>query len=55
MKNCKFCRIIAGELPVSVAYEDDIVIAIMDINPVNPGHVMVIPKKHLPCIKQIKG
>lgn len=48
MSDCIFCDIIAGESPASVVYEDDVVIAIMDINPINTGHVMVIPKKHFP-------
>ncbi len=48
MSNCIFCDIIAGESPASVVYEDDTVIAIMDIGPVNPGHAMVIPKEHIP-------
>jgi histidine triad (HIT) family protein len=46
MSDCVFCDIVAGELPASVVYEDDVLIAIMDIAPVNPGHTMVIPKKH---------
>jgi histidine triad (HIT) family protein len=46
MDDCVFCRIIRGELPGSTVYEDDTVIAIMDTQPVNPGHVLVIPKKH---------
>ena len=47
MGDCIFCDIIAGEAPASVVYEDDVVICIMDIGPVNPGHLMVIPKKHI--------
>jgi histidine triad (HIT) family protein len=50
VSDCIFCDILAGELPASVVYEDDVVIAIMDIGPVNPGHVMIIPKKHVPLI-----
>ena len=50
MSECIFCDLIAGKLPVSIAYEDDIVIAVMDISPVNPGYLMVIPKKHILCI-----
>ena len=50
MSNCIFCDILAGEAPASFVYEDDIVIAIMDISPVNPGHVMVIPREHIPCM-----
>lgn len=48
MSDCVFCDIIAGNLPASVVYEDSTVMAIMDISPVNLGHVIVIPKKHIP-------
>jgi len=43
---CIFCRIASGELPASVVYEDERTIAFLDIQPVNPGHVLVIPKAH---------
>jgi histidine triad (HIT) family protein len=43
---CIFCRIASGELPASVVYEDDYAMAFLDIQPINPGHVLVIPKKH---------
>jgi histidine triad (HIT) family protein len=46
--DCVFCKIIAKKLEASIVYEDETVIAIMDIQPVNPGHVLVIPKKHIP-------
>lgn len=45
--SCVFCRIAAGELPADVVYEDDRVIAFLDIHPLNPGHTLVIPKVHL--------
>jgi len=48
VSDCIFCKILAGKLPASIVYEDDIVMAVMDIGPVNPGHVIVIPKKHVP-------
>ncbi|MFP6650729.1 MAG: HIT family protein [Dehalococcoidia bacterium] len=44
--DCIFCRIVAGESPDSVIYRDDRVIAFMDIRPVNPGHLLVIPIAH---------
>lgn len=44
--DCVFCKIIKGELPSKVLYEDDLVIAIMDINPLVDGHTLIIPKKH---------
>ena len=47
MNECIFCKIINGEIPSKIVYEDDKVRAIMDINPVVDGHVLVIPKKHV--------
>lgn len=46
MDDCIFCKIVKGEIPSNKIYEDEKVIAILDIQPVNPGHVLVIPKKH---------
>ena len=45
-KTCIFCRIIRGEVPSFRVFEDDRSLAFMDINPANPGHVLVIPKIH---------
>ncbi len=44
--DCLFCQIVAGEIPSNKIYETDNVIAFLDINPVNPGHTLVVPKKH---------
>ena len=47
MKNdCIFCAIAAGEIPSFKVYEDDLVLAYLDINPFSKGHVLVIPKAH---------
>lgn len=46
MDNCIFCKIINGEMPASIAYEDEICLAFMDVQPVTPGHVLVVPRKH---------
>ncbi len=46
MDQCVFCKIARGELPSTKLYEDDLVLSFMDINPINPGHVLVIPKAH---------
>ncbi len=46
MDNCLFCKIIAGEIPAQKVYEDEKVVVILDIKPVNPGHVLVLPKEH---------
>lgn len=50
MEDCVFCDIIAGNAPSSTVYEDETVIVIMTIGPVNPGHAMVIPKQHVPYL-----
>jgi histidine triad (HIT) family protein len=44
MQDCVFCKIIKGELPSSKVYEDDTVLAFLDIHPTSPGHTLVIPK-----------
>lgn len=44
--NCIFCKIIAKEIPSHVVYEDDDTLAFLDIHPNNPGHTLVVPKKH---------
>lgn len=46
MDNCVFCEIVKGALPASIVYSDEKVLAFMDIQPVNPGHVLIIPKAH---------
>ena len=45
-KDCIFCRILVGELPATFIFRDDEIAAFMDIQPVNPGHVLVIPARH---------
>ena len=46
MTDCIFCKIIKGQIPSYKVYEDDRFLAFLDINPLNPGHAQVIPKKH---------
>lgn len=46
MEDCIFCKIIKGEIPSCTLYEDETVLAFLDIGPVNPGHTLVIPKTH---------
>ena len=46
MENCIFCKIVRGELPSEKIYEDENTFAFLDRKPVNPGHTLVIPKKH---------
>jgi histidine triad (HIT) family protein len=45
--DCLFCRIAAGELPATMVHEDDLVIAIRDINPRAPTHILLLPREHV--------
>lgn len=47
MNDCVFCKIISGDLPGTIVDEDQHCLVIMDIQPINQGHVLVIPKQHL--------
>ena len=46
MSDCLFCKIISGQIPCAKVYEDDHVLAFLDINPVNPGHLLLVTKEH---------
>ena len=50
---CIFCKIIEAEIPAKVVYDDDSVVAFMDIKPINAGHVLVIPKEHAESLKDV--
>ena len=52
--NCLFCKIIKGEIPSTKVYEDEYVYAFNDINPEAPIHVLIVPKKHITSILDIK-
>ena len=51
--SCVFCEIIAGRAESSLAYEDEHVIAFMDIRPLTPGHVLVVPRVHADCLEAL--
>ena len=53
MTDCIFCRILAGELPGTFVHRDEQIAAFMDIQPVNPGHLLVIPTRHAPYLADI--
>jgi histidine triad (HIT) family protein len=53
VEECVFCKIVRGELPSFTIYEDDRVLAFADINPISPGHTLVIPKKHAENLYEI--
>lgn len=53
MTDCLFCKIANREIPASVVYEDQRVLAFNDINPQAPTHVFVIPKRHIASLNEI--
>ena len=52
-KDCIFCRILKGELEASFVYRDDVCSAFMDIQPINAGHLLVIPNRHAPSLADL--
>lgn len=44
--DCIFCKIVAGEIPCSKIYEDELFIGFLDIKPIHKGHALIVPKKH---------
>ncbi|MCU7650789.1 HIT family protein [Pseudomonas piscis] len=53
--NCIFCQIIAGALPAAVIYRDEHCMAFMDVHPLGPGHVLLIPQSHVEKLDQLPG
>ena len=53
MTECTFCPILAGEVPGTFVYRDEQCAAFMDIQPVNPGHVLVVPVRHAPYLADL--
>lgn len=51
--SCLFCRIVAREIPATILFEDDLVMAFLDIAPINPGHLLVIPQEHHESIASV--
>jgi histidine triad (HIT) family protein len=53
MKDCTFCKIIAGEAPGDIVYSDEQVTAFHDIHPVAPVHILVVPNEHIRSVNEI--
>ena len=51
--DCVFCKLISGELEVSVVHQDEFCLALMDIQPINPGHTLVVPRRHAACLADL--
>ncbi|MGM0410843.1 MAG: HIT domain-containing protein, partial [Bacillota bacterium] len=54
MNDCLFCNIAAGESDTDLIYEDQKVVAFEDINPQAPIHFLIVPKKHIPTLNDLK-
>lgn len=54
MDNCIFCKIVKGEVPCFKIYEDSQFMAFLDINPLNLGHTLVIPKQHFNWVDEVE-
>ena len=55
MSDCIFCKIASGEIPCSLVYQDNLVMAFKDINPLAPVHILIIPKQHIESAQEING
>jgi len=51
--NCIFCKIVAGQIPAKLAYEDELFVAFHDIHPKAPLHLLIIPKRHIESLQQV--
>ena len=53
--DCLFCRIVAGELPSTPVHDDDLVVAIRDINPQASTHILLLPRAHIASVADLTG
>jgi len=54
MSDCLFCRIIKREIPASIVYEDEHMLAFKDIDPQAPTHLLVVPKRHIASLNELQ-
>ena len=55
MTDCIFCKIISGDIPADIVFQDDDVLAFRDLNPQAPTHILVIPKKHIATTNDLQS
>lgn len=53
--DCVICKLVAGVLEVSIIHQDDVCVAFMDIQPINPGHALVVPRRHAPALADLEA
>ena len=54
MGNCVFCEIVEGSCPASIVFQDETCVVFMDIQPINPGHMLVVAKEHSASLSELK-
>jgi histidine triad (HIT) family protein len=54
MNDCVFCRVVRGEAPAGIVYQDEDVTAFHDINPCAPVHILIVPNRHITSVSQIE-
>ena len=54
-QECSFCAIVAGRAEASVVHQDETVVAFMDLHPVTPGHLLVVPREHAVGLEDLDG
>ncbi len=55
MKDCIFCRIVAGEIPAKVVHQDDEIVALRDANPQAPVHLLLVPRRHIASLNDVEA
>jgi len=53
-QDCVFCKIIKGEIPSEIVYQDEKVVAFKDINPKAPVHILIVPREHIPTLNDLE-
>jgi histidine triad (HIT) family protein len=52
--SCTFCRVVDGSEPGSVVYADDVVVAFLDVLPINRGHTLIVPRRHMAFLSEVE-
>lgn len=55
MPDCIFCKIVKGEAPATITYQDEYITAFRDIHPVAPTHVLIVPNKHIASTNEVEA
>ena len=53
MADCLFCKVVSGDVPADIVYQDDTLVAFRDINPQAPVHLLIIPKRHIATLLDV--